>query len=65
MGTLEETIKTLEEVRNVVHGLTLESKQLIHSANQITADVKNQKNNLDKKKILKNERHYRDLECLF
>ncbi|MBR8645170.1 DUF948 domain-containing protein [[Brevibacterium] frigoritolerans] len=30
----------MEEVRNAVHGLTQESKQLIHSANQITADVK-------------------------
>lgn len=47
MGTLEETNKTLEEVRNAVHGLTQESKQLIHSANQITADVKGKMENVD------------------
>ncbi|MGE7760355.1 DUF948 domain-containing protein [Peribacillus sp. NPDC097895] len=47
MGTLEETNKTLAEVRNAVHGLTHESKQLIHSANQITADVKGKMENVD------------------
>ncbi|MDO7487354.1 DUF948 domain-containing protein [Peribacillus frigoritolerans] len=47
MGTLEETNKTLEEVRNAVHGLTQESKKLIHSANQITADVKGKMENVD------------------
>ncbi|MGE7878770.1 DUF948 domain-containing protein [Peribacillus muralis] len=47
MGTLEETNKTLEEVRNAVHGLTHESKQLIHSANQLTADVKGKMENVD------------------
>src|SRR3954468_21324376 len=40
MGSLEETNKTLTEVRNAIHGLTQESKQLIHTANQITTDVK-------------------------
>jgi uncharacterized protein YoxC len=40
MGSLEETNKTLAEVRNAIHGLTQESKQLIHTANQITIDVK-------------------------
>jgi uncharacterized protein YoxC len=40
MGSLEETNKTLAEVRTAIHGLTQESKQLIHSANQITTDVK-------------------------
>ncbi len=40
MGSLEETNKTLVEVRNAIHGLTKESKQLIHTANQITTDVK-------------------------
>lgn len=47
MGTLEETNKTLEEVRNAVHGLTQESKQLIHSVNQVTADVKGKMGNID------------------
>jgi uncharacterized protein YoxC len=40
MGSLEETNKTLAEVRNAIHGLTQESKQLIHTASQITTDVK-------------------------
>lgn len=47
MGTLEETNKTLEEVRKAVHGLTEESKQLIHTANQITVDVKGKMSNVD------------------
>ncbi|WP_057915411.1 DUF948 domain-containing protein [Peribacillus muralis] len=47
MGTLEETNKTLEEVRNAVHGLTDESKQLIHSANQLTTDVKGKMGNVN------------------
>ncbi|MFJ7638211.1 DUF948 domain-containing protein [Peribacillus sp. NPDC097264] len=47
MGTLEETNKTLEEVRKAVHGLTDESKQLIHTANQITVDVKGKMSNVD------------------
>ncbi len=38
--SLGETNRTLAEVRNAVHGLTSESKQLIHTANQITTDVK-------------------------
>ncbi|MGF7049479.1 uncharacterized protein YoxC [Paenibacillus sp. DS2015] len=38
--SLEETNRTLAEVRNAVHGLTNESTQLIHTANQITRDVK-------------------------
>lgn len=40
MVTLDETNKTLAEVRNAVNGLTEEAEQLIHTANQITADVK-------------------------
>ena len=47
MGTLEETNKTLEEVRKAVHGLTDESKQLIHTANQITVDVKGKMSNVN------------------
>lgn len=47
MGTLEETNKTLEEVRNAVHGLTDESKRLIHKANQITVDVQGKMRNVD------------------
>lgn len=47
MGTLEETNKTLEEVRKAVHGLTDEAKQLIHTANQITVDVKGKIRNVD------------------
>ncbi|MGU3471325.1 DUF948 domain-containing protein [Paenibacillus sp. D51F] len=40
MSTLSETNRTLSEVRNAIHGLTDESKMLIHTANLITADVK-------------------------
>ncbi|UOK58885.1 DUF948 domain-containing protein [Bacillus sp. OVS6] len=40
MVTLEETNETLVEVRKAVHDLTGEAEDLIHSANQITVDVK-------------------------
>lgn len=40
MTSLDETNKTLGEVRNAVHGLTKEAQALIHNANQITMDVK-------------------------
>jgi uncharacterized protein YoxC len=40
MVSLNETNRTLAEVRNAVHGLTGEAKVLIHTANQITYDVK-------------------------
>jgi uncharacterized protein YoxC len=40
MVSLDETNRTLIEVRNAVHGLTGEAKVLIHTANQITYDVK-------------------------
>jgi uncharacterized protein YoxC len=39
MATLEETNKTLAEVRNSVRGLTKESREVIHTANQISKDV--------------------------
>ncbi|GGD83175.1 DUF948 domain-containing protein [Paenibacillus nasutitermitis] len=47
MVTLGETNKTLAEVRNAVHGLTKEANQLIHTANQITVDVKGKMKNVD------------------
>ncbi|MFD1910521.1 DUF948 domain-containing protein [Paenibacillus rhizoplanae] len=40
MTTLGETNRTLGEVRNAIHGLTGEATQLIHTANQVTRDVK-------------------------
>ncbi|WP_191562266.1 DUF948 domain-containing protein [Metabacillus idriensis] len=40
MVTLEETNETLAEVRKAVHDLSGEAEELIHSANQITVDVK-------------------------
>ncbi|MEK3805515.1 DUF948 domain-containing protein [Metabacillus sp. JX24] len=40
MVTLDETNKTLAEVRNAVNGLSEEAEQLIHTANQLTSDVK-------------------------
>ncbi|USB33065.1 DUF948 domain-containing protein [Paenibacillus sp. YPG26] len=40
MTSLDETNKTLGEVRNAVHGLTREAQTLIHNANQVTMDVK-------------------------
>lgn len=39
MATLEETNRTLAEVRNSVRDLTNESKAIIHTANQISKDV--------------------------
>ncbi|GAF08431.1 DUF948 domain-containing protein [Paenibacillus pini] len=40
MGSLDETNKTLAEVRSAVHNLSYEATGLVHSATQITADVK-------------------------
>jgi len=40
MTMLGETNHTLKEVRNAVHGLTLEASQFIHTANQMTREVK-------------------------
>lgn len=40
MSALDQTNQTLAEVRNVVHGLSGEAKGLIHSANEVTRDVK-------------------------
>ncbi|GGG06445.1 hypothetical protein GCM10010912_58810 [Paenibacillus albidus] len=38
--TLGETTRTLAEIRNAVHGLTREASQLIHTAGQVTKDVR-------------------------
>ncbi|MEK3722370.1 DUF948 domain-containing protein [Paenibacillus sp. FSL H8-0034] len=40
MTSLDETNRTLAEVRTAAHDLTGEAKQLIHTANQISRDVK-------------------------
>jgi uncharacterized protein YoxC len=40
MVSLEETNQTLTEVRKVAHTLTKEAVRLIHTASDITADVK-------------------------
>ncbi|WP_162463242.1 DUF948 domain-containing protein [Paenibacillus psychroresistens] len=40
MDTLDETNKTLAEVRKSIRSLTIETKQTIHTANQITKDVR-------------------------
>jgi uncharacterized protein YoxC len=45
--TLGETNRTLAEVRNAVHDLTQESSELIHTANQITVDVKDKMQTVD------------------
>jgi uncharacterized protein YoxC len=47
MTTLSETNKTLAEVRNAIHGLTGEATQLIHTANQVTRDVKGKIKTID------------------
>lgn len=47
MVTLGETNKTLTEVRNAVQDLTQESRALIHTANQITVDVKHKMRTVD------------------
>ncbi|RFU69658.1 DUF948 domain-containing protein [Bacillus sp. V59.32b] len=47
MVTLGETNKTLSEVRNAVQDLTQESRELIHTANQITVDVKHKMRTVD------------------
>lgn len=47
MTTLSETNKTLAEVRNAIHGLTGEASQLIHTANQVTRDVKGKIKTID------------------
>ncbi|QTC40441.1 DUF948 domain-containing protein [Bacillus sp. V3] len=40
MTTLAETKKTLADTRSAVNGITEEAKELIHTANQISVDVK-------------------------
>lgn len=40
MTSLDETNQTWAEVRPAVHDLTNEAQQFIHTANQITRDVK-------------------------
>ncbi|WP_068608758.1 DUF948 domain-containing protein [Paenibacillus swuensis] len=40
MNVLDETNSALSDVRKAVNGITSESKQLIHTANEITIDVK-------------------------
>lgn len=40
MATLAETKETLSGVRNSVNGITDEAEELIHTANQISDDVK-------------------------
>jgi uncharacterized protein YoxC len=47
MTTLSETNKTLVDVRNAIHGLTGEATQLIHTANQVTRDVKGKIKTID------------------
>ncbi|CAH0343939.1 DUF948 domain-containing protein [Bacillus sp. CECT 9360] len=45
--TLGETQRTIAEVRNSVSGLTEESQRLIHSANQVTDDIKDKIKSFD------------------
>ncbi|RIW31369.1 DUF948 domain-containing protein [Bacillus salacetis] len=40
MSALDETKETLHDARSAVNGITDEAEELIHSANQISADVK-------------------------
>ncbi|WP_060672678.1 DUF948 domain-containing protein [Rossellomorea vietnamensis] len=40
MNTLDETKKTLADTRSAVNGITEEAEELIHTANQISVDVK-------------------------
>ena len=40
MATLAETKETLSDARTVVNGITEEAEELIHTANQISVDVK-------------------------
>ncbi|WP_020617036.1 DUF948 domain-containing protein [Paenibacillus daejeonensis] len=47
MSTLSETNKTLTEVRNAVHGLTKEAGQFIHTANEISTEVKGKMETID------------------
>ncbi len=47
MTTLSETNKTLVDVRNAIQGLTGEASQLIHTANQVTKDVKGKIKTID------------------
>ena len=47
MTTLSETNTTLVDVRNAIHGLTGEASQLIHTANQVTKDVKGKIKTID------------------
>lgn len=45
--TLGETQRTIAEVRNSVTGLTEESQRLIHSASQVTNDIKDKMKSFD------------------
>ncbi|RFU69657.1 DUF948 domain-containing protein [Bacillus sp. V59.32b] len=45
--TLGETQRTIAEVRNSVTGLTEESQRLIHSASQVTDDIKDKIHSFD------------------
>lgn len=47
MTTLTETNTTLVDVRNAIHGLSGEASQLIHTANQVTKDVKGKIKTID------------------
>jgi uncharacterized protein YoxC len=47
MTTLTETNTTLVDVRNAIHGLSGEASQLIHTANQVTKDVKGKIQTID------------------
>ncbi|BCB05822.1 DUF948 domain-containing protein [Bacillus sp. KH172YL63] len=40
MATLDDTQETLSEARAAVHGITEEAEELMHTANQISVDVK-------------------------
>ncbi|MEK3797415.1 DUF948 domain-containing protein [Peribacillus sp. FSL H8-0477] len=47
MTTLGEANKTLADVRNAIHDLSDESKQLLRTANEITVDVKSKMKAVD------------------
>ncbi|MFY4776659.1 DUF948 domain-containing protein [Metabacillus sp. RGM 3146] len=47
MVTLSETKETMAEVKTAVHGLSEEAEQFIHTANQVTVDVKDKMRSVD------------------
>ncbi|MCD7036020.1 DUF948 domain-containing protein [Metabacillus sp. GX 13764] len=47
MVTLNETKKTLAEVRHAVGGISIEAEQFIQTANQVTEDVKDKMKTVD------------------